>query len=65
MKHIVKAMDKSGHGLKCLTSKFPLLSNAKIKEGVFMALRFESFLKMVTSNQSVMGRKKLLVKHLR
>ena len=36
MKNSVKGMDKIGHGFKCLRNKFPNVSDAKIKEGIFI-----------------------------
>lgn len=36
IKQFVKAMDTSGRGFMCLSKKFPRLSAAKIKEGVFV-----------------------------
>ena len=35
-KNFVKAMDWTGSAFKCLAEKFPRLSEAKIKEGLFM-----------------------------
>ena len=45
MKNFVKAMDKSGQGFKYLTSKFASLSDAKIKEGVFIGPQIRELLK--------------------
>jgi hypothetical protein len=36
MKHFVKAMDKNGAEFMYLKHKFPRLSDAKIKEGIFV-----------------------------
>ncbi|GBL74755.1 hypothetical protein AVEN_243623-1 [Araneus ventricosus] len=36
VKHLVKAMDKNGSAFKYLHEKFPRLSVARIKEGVFV-----------------------------
>ena len=36
MKNFVKAMDRSGSAFKYVAEKFPRLSVAKIKEGVFV-----------------------------
>jgi len=36
MKNFVKTMDRTGSAFNCLTEKFPGLSEAKIKEGVFV-----------------------------
>jgi len=36
MKNSVKRMDKIGRGFECLRNKFPNVSDAKIKEGIFV-----------------------------
>ena len=36
MKNFVKSMDKTDHGFECFRNKFPSVSDAKIKEGVFI-----------------------------
>ena len=36
MKNFVKAMDRNGEGYNFLTRKFPRISDAKIKEGIFV-----------------------------
>jgi len=36
MKNFVKGMDKAGHGLECVRIKFPNVSDAKTKEGMFV-----------------------------
>ena len=36
MKNFVKAMDKDGEGFAYLRSQFPKLSDAKVKEGIFI-----------------------------
>lgn len=38
IKQFVKALDKEGHCSKYLCTKFPRLSEAKIKEGIFVGL---------------------------
>jgi len=35
MKNFVKGMDKTGHGFEYVRNKFPNVSDAKIKEGIF------------------------------
>ncbi len=45
MKNFVKAMDKTDQAFKYLTSKFPRLSNAKIKEGVFIGPQIRELLR--------------------
>ena len=36
MKNVLKAMDKTGHGFEYVRNKFPNLSDAKIKEGIYI-----------------------------
>jgi len=36
MKNFVKGMDKTGRGFECVRNKFPNVSDAKIKEGIFI-----------------------------
>ena len=36
MKNFVKGMDNTGHGFKCVRNKFPNVSNARIKEDIFI-----------------------------
>jgi len=36
MKNFVKGMDKTGRGFQCVRNKFPNVSDAKIKEGIFI-----------------------------
>ena len=36
MKNSVKGMDKTGHGFKYMRNKFPNVSDAKIKESIFI-----------------------------
>ena len=36
MKNFVKGMDKTGHGFEYMRNKFPNVSDAKIKEGIFI-----------------------------
>jgi len=49
MKNFVKAMDRTGSTFKYLAEKFPRLSEAKIKEGVFWVLRSASSSEMICS----------------
>lgn len=42
MKNFVKAMDRSGRGFQYLKEKFPKLSEAKIKEGIFVGPQIRS-----------------------
>ena len=45
MKNFVKAMDKSGVGFLYLKEKFPTISDAKIKEGVFVGPQIRELIK--------------------
>lgn len=45
MKNFVKAMNKEGNGFMYLQQKFPRLSDAKIKEGVFIGQNIRELLK--------------------
>jgi len=36
MKNFVKGMDKTSHGFEYLRNQFPNVSDAKIKEGIFI-----------------------------
>ena len=36
MKNFVKGMDKTSHGFQYVRNKFPNVSDAKIKEGIFI-----------------------------
>jgi len=36
VKNFVKCMDKTGRGFECVRNKFPNVSDAKIKEGIFI-----------------------------
>jgi len=39
MKNFVKATKKRGNSFECLRDKFPTLSDAKLKEGIFIGLQ--------------------------
>lgn len=45
MKNFVKAMDKNGAGFQYLKEKFPKISDAKIKEGVFVGPQIRQVIK--------------------
>jgi hypothetical protein len=45
MKNFVKAMDKNGTGFMYLKHKFPRLSDAKIKEGIFVGPQIRELIK--------------------
>jgi hypothetical protein len=49
MKNFVKAVDRTGSAFKYLAEKFPRLSEAKIKRGVFWVLRTTSSSEMICS----------------
>jgi hypothetical protein len=45
MKNFVKVMDTNGAGFMCLKHKFPRLSDAKIKEGIFVGPQIRELIK--------------------
>jgi len=45
MKNFVKAMDKDGEGFRYLKSKFPRISDAKLKEGIFVGPQIRELIK--------------------
>lgn len=45
MKNFVKAMDKTGPGFEYLKTKFPGISDAKIKEGIFVGPQIRKLIK--------------------
>lgn len=45
MKNFVKAMDKNGKGFQYIRGKFPGLSDAKVKEGIFVGPQIRKLLK--------------------
>ena len=45
MKNFVKAMDRDGEGFKYLKSKFPRISEAKIKEEIFVEPQIRELMK--------------------
>jgi len=57
MKNFVRAMDRNGSAFMYLRQKFPLLSDAKIREGVFTGpdirslLRDEVFERIITGDE--------------
>ena len=57
MKNFVKALPKEGDGFKYLANKFPAVSDAKLKAGVFVGpqicelLKDASFLEVLTSQE--------------
>jgi hypothetical protein len=44
MKNFVKGMDKTGRGFQCVRNKFPNVSDAKIKEGIFIGLQIRELM---------------------
>ena len=63
-------MDKSGAGFKYLKSKFPRLSDAKIKEGVFVGpqirdlLKDENFERTLKKNEKRHGKVSVYMLHI-
>lgn len=45
MKNFVKAMDKNGDGFTYLKSVFPKISDAKLKEGIFVGPQIRKLMK--------------------
>ena len=45
MKTFVKGLDKNGAAFKYLFEKFPEISEAKLKEGIFIGLQIRKLLK--------------------
>ena len=45
-------MDKDGDGFAYLRSQFSKLSDAKVKEGIFIGLKFGDFYMMITLRES-------------
>jgi hypothetical protein len=45
MKNFVKAMDRNGYGFQYLKLKFPILSDGRIKEGIFVDPQIRELLK--------------------
>ena len=58
MKNVVKALDKTKASLKYLYEKFPRLSKAKIKEGVFVGPQIRELLRDDTFDHLFRGKKK-------
>jgi len=46
MKNSVKGMDKTGRGFEYLRNKFPNVSDAKIKEGIFIVLQIREIIQV-------------------
>ena len=58
MKNFVKAMNREGEAFKCLKTKFPHLSDAKIKEGIFVGSQICELFKDETFNRMIRGNEK-------
>ena len=48
MKNFVKGMDKTGRGFEYVRKKFPNVSDAKIKEGIFIGPQIREMSSMKT-----------------
>ena len=59
MKNFVKAMDKTGAGFMYLSRKFPRMTEAKIKEGVFIGPQIKQLLQDSEFDQALFGKEKL------
>ncbi|KAK5643931.1 hypothetical protein RI129_007776 [Pyrocoelia pectoralis] len=58
MKNLVKAMNQEGEAFKYLKTKFPKLSDAKIKEGIFVGPQIRELMKDGTFNRVIEGKEK-------
>jgi len=58
MKNFVKATDRTGSAFKYLAERFPRLSEAKIKEGVFVGPQISMFFRDVMFNSLLEGDEK-------
>jgi len=58
MKNFVKAMDRTGSAFKYLAEKFPRLSEAKIKEGVFVVPQIRKLFRDDVFNNLLQGDEK-------
>ena len=59
MKNFVKAMDKTGAGFMYLSRKFPRMTEAKIKESVFIGPQIRQLLQDSEFDQALFGKEKL------
>ena len=59
MKNIVKAMVKDGSGFSYLKKKFPRLSEAKIKEGIFVGPQIRELMKDKNLEEKLNDQKKI------
>ena len=59
IKNFVKAMDKTKAGFNYLATKFPRLSEAKIKEGVFIGPQIRQLLQDREFDQALFGKEKI------
>ena len=58
MKNLVKAMNQKEKAFKYLKTKFPHLSDAKIKEGIFVGPQIRELFKDGTYNRVIEGKEK-------
>lgn len=63
MKNFVKDVNLNGEAFKHLRGKFPRLSDAKVKEGISIGLKFVTLFLTNISTDSSRVMKKLLGKH--
>ena len=59
MKNFAKAMDKTGAGFLYLRRKFPRMTEAKVKEGVFIGPQIRQLLQDSEFDQALFGKEKL------
>ena len=55
MKNFVKAMNQNGAAFKYICNKFPVLSQAKLKEGIFIGLQVNKLLKNANFDHTLSG----------
>jgi len=61
MKNYVKGMDKTGRGFEYVWNKFPNVSDAKIKEGIFIGLQIRELMQGKQFDEDLNETKKGLV----
>ena len=59
MKNFVKAMNQDGAAFKYICNKFPVISQAKLKEGIFVGPQINKLLKDEDFDHTLSGQRKL------
>jgi hypothetical protein len=65
MKNFLKAMDRDGPAFRYLSEKFHTLSEAKIKEGIFIGPQIRELLKDIQFDSIITGNEKAAWKAVR